>query len=112
MNRIKSDSEYEDVMAKLDAMLEKQPHPDSPEGHEVSKLIALTEEYEDRTAPPRIESWVCVKCNRSLNPEVEVCRACEETHPHQSDEERAQKHINDRFDHMIQCDANFRGRGC
>jgi len=109
--KIKDESEYRVTISRADELLEMEPEFESDEGIELGGLLDSIEEYEARTRP-RLIGWLCASCNRSYSPTVESCSACVRAvcapHPEQIN----QQHYNDHLDHMIQCDANFKGRGC
>ncbi len=111
MNRRKDDQEYEARISEMESLMASDPDPESEDGFRLSELINYVEQYEAKWEP-RVMGWLCASCNRSYSPTVESCSACVRAvcapHPEQIN----QQHYNDHLDHMIQCDANFKGRGC
>lgn len=113
MYKLKDEEEYRNAVNEMEALFEKEPDPQSDEGVALGGLIDSVEEYEERTRP-RLIGWVCAVCSRSYSPTIDMCGHCEAKaaqHPHTA-EQRNLQFYQDHLDHMIQCDDNFKGRGC
>lgn len=47
MKPIKNETEYLDAINRIDALVDKDPHPSSKEGKELQRLIKAVDVYED-----------------------------------------------------------------
>lgn len=113
MYKLKDEDEYRNAVNEMEALFEAEPDPQSEDGITLGGLIDSVEEYEARTRP-RIIGWVCAVCSRSYSPMVDLCGPCNAKAAQRplTVEQRNQQLYQDHLDHMIQCDANFQGRGC
>lgn len=111
MYKLKDEAEYRNATNRADILLEAEPEFESDEGMELGGLLDAIEDYEARSRP-RLVGWLCAACNRSYSPDVQFCAPCNQKTMPVNAEQRNKQHYEDHLDHLITCDANFRGRGC